>query len=163
MRTQDDLFPADFDGLKQITPADASLCTRLFIEVFSAPPWNYAWVTEEKSGRYINDLLNAPGSLSFFYFLRGKPVGICIGSVNDYFFAPQYKIEEFAVLPSRQRQGVGSLMLDAVEEALKKRGVSYVFLQTSSTIPAYDFYLKKDYSAIPENVFLIKEIGRDSV
>jgi aminoglycoside 6'-N-acetyltransferase I len=145
-------------ALTPVALADAPVCIRLFVDVFTNPPWNHEWVTEERAERYIKNLLSASGALSFLYCENGQPVGLCIGSLNDYFFAPQYKIEEFIVDTKRQQKGIGSAMLAAVEAEMARRGVGYIFLQTSKTIPAYDFYSKRGYTVIEDNVFFIKEI-----
>ena len=137
---------------------DASVCTRIFVDVFSNPPWEYPWITDEKSGRYIEDIFRSPGFLGFLYYQDDRLAGFCIGSINDYFFDPQYEIKELAIRVESQRQGTGSKMLLEIEQNLAQNGVTLIFLHTSRTIPAYRFYIKNGYAPVDDNVYFMKEI-----
>ena len=139
-------------------PTDAPLCTRLFFDVFSNPPWEYPWITIENVRRYMDDMLSLPGALSFLYYENETLTGLCIGGVNDYFLEPQYEIKEFAISQTRQRKGAGTRMLAEVENYLAKSGINTIFLHTSRSIPAYDFYKKNGYTTIEDNVYFVKQL-----
>ena len=70
-----------------------------------------------------------------------------------------YEIKELAVSYESQRKGVGTRMLDLIEEYLsEKRNVEFISLQTAWLSPAYDFYIKNDYTMSEDNAFLAKRI-----
>jgi ribosomal protein S18 acetylase RimI-like enzyme len=58
----------------------------------------------------------------------------------------------FAVLPHRQRSGVGRLLYQAAEEWLRGQGVHTVLLHTAlSNQPLVDFYTARGFRLIEEN------------
>jgi ribosomal protein S18 acetylase RimI-like enzyme len=145
--------------LKLVNSEDAGECAEVFYSAFTGPSMGNGWLTPEMAARYIGDIIASPGSLGFMYYRNDMLTGICVGGVSDYFIEPQYEIKEFAVIPSSQRRGAGSRMLREVERYLRKeRGIKYIFLHTSRTIPAYAFYLKNDYTPVDDNVYFIKKI-----
>jgi len=133
-------------------------CADLFFGVFTNPPWNYYWVTEDSAWRYVDDLFKCPGALGFLFFEENVAIGFCVGAVHDYFMAKQYEIKEYAVLTAYQGKGFGGRMLEGVEKFLRESGVANVFLHTSASIPACDFYLRNGYEIIKDNVFVSKNI-----
>jgi aminoglycoside 6'-N-acetyltransferase I len=137
---------------------DIRLCAELFTAVYTAPPWQNDSVTIEKAERYIGDMTHAPGFLGYTYYIDDKMAGMVLGTISDYFFEPQYKIEELAVYAAYRRQNVGTKMLQAAEADLRTRGVAFITLQTGSNIPAYPFYLKNEYMLVEENVYMVKSL-----
>jgi ribosomal protein S18 acetylase RimI-like enzyme len=73
----------------------------------------------------------------------------------------RYDLYWIAVDPDKGRQGVGSLLLAAMEARLGKQGPARVYVDTSST-PGYqrarDFYEKNGYAAI----CILKDFYRDN-
>ena len=131
-------------------------CADIFTAVFTGPPWNNPNVTTEKAVRYLRDLMRTPGFLGFVYARGEDIVGMVLGTISDYFFDPQYKIEELAVDPACHRQGLGSKMLLETEQYLAERDVTHMILQTSATIPAYDFYRRNGYAVVEDTVCMMK-------
>lgn len=146
--------------LSVIREEDMPACAGIFKEIFTGEPWNQETVTTQNALRYIRDLSITPGFLGFVYHVDGQPAGMVLGTVNDYFFDPQYDIKELAVAVAYQRLGVGTRMLADVEAYLAARGVAFMLLQTSRMIPAYDFYIRNGYALVPETVNMAKEIKK---
>ena len=137
---------------------DVKVCAPMFVKVFTSPPWEYHWVTEDKARRYIEDILITPGSLCFLYYEESKLLGFCLGAVSDYFLEAQYEIKEFGILPQSQRQGSGSRMLGRIEEYLAESKIYSIFLHTSKNAPAYGFYVKNNYMLVENSVYLAKSV-----
>jgi ribosomal protein S18 acetylase RimI-like enzyme len=135
---------------------DISRCVRLFIDVFSDEPFKFGWLTEEGTSRYFRDITHTPGFLGFKYTDGSGIIGFCLGCVSDYYGTAQYDIKEIAVDTQKQRQGIGSIMLNEIESYLIKSNISSITLMTDITIPAYGFYTRRNYQQSKRNVQMFK-------
>ncbi|MDR3091815.1 MAG: GNAT family N-acetyltransferase [Clostridiales bacterium] len=133
----------------------------IYMAVFTAPPWNFSWLSKENVDRYFSDMFSSPPFAGFVCVCKNAAIGGCFGDISDYFAHSQYYIKEVFVDSRIQRNGVGSLFLRLAERRLKTIGVVSVTLFTSKTIPAYDFYLKNGYETEERNVYMAKFIGEE--
>ena len=129
-------------------PDDRHACIDLYVDVFTHAPWQYDWITAAKVARYFADLERTPCFRGFVLREIGQKslLGFCFGLLTDYFNSTNYEIKEIAVARTRQRQGVGSRLLQETEAWLRQRGVSTLTLTTRRDIDAYAFYTKNDYT-----------------
>jgi ribosomal protein S18 acetylase RimI-like enzyme len=78
---------------------------------------------------------------------QNQPVGyICFGLIP--LTVGRYDLYWVAVDPASGRQGIGSLLLQAMEESIRRQGAAHVYVDTSSTTgytPARAFYEKHGY------------------
>ncbi|GHV38435.1 hypothetical protein FACS189490_00370 [Clostridia bacterium] len=133
-------------------------CAALFLDVFTAAPWSFSWLTKESVMRYFGDFLKTPNFQGFVYTQNGCAAGACAGIINDYFLQKVYDIKEIFVSPNNQRGGVGSAMLAEIEKVLAAEKVNAVTLSTQRDIPAYSFYLKNKYEESADTVFFWKPL-----
>ena len=132
------------------------LCLNIYVDAFTAPPLNYAWLTKEKARRYIRDLTLTPGFLGYTYWVDGEIVAFCFGKLDNYFEGTMFSVEELAVASVCHGKGVGSEVMRLLETKLAGFAVAAITLQTSRNLPAYNFYLKNEYEEMTENVSLMK-------
>ena len=135
---------------------DFTDCVALFTAAFSAPPINFAFITNEKARRYLGDIAQLPNFCAFVYGTPETLDAFCFGTIDDYFHSPQYVIKEFAVNPTLHGKGIGSQFLREIETRLTEKGVTAISLQTSRTIPAFSFYKKNGFFESKETVTLMK-------
>ena len=134
----------------------ADACVDIYYRMFTAPEWNFTWLTKENARRYFNDLSAAPRFLGFVCLHGGRAAGCCFGEISDYFSSVQYTIKEIFIDPALQGKGYGSAFLTEIETDLKNRGVENIILSTSKGIKAFGFYQKNGFAVSPETVFLVK-------
>jgi len=139
--------------------SDLALCTKIYTAAFEAPPVNYGFITPEKATRYITDLTKTPGFLGYTYWQNGIMAAFCFGKLDNYFDGSVFKVEELAVHPGFHRQGIGTTVMQLMEEKLRFYRVSAISLQTSKDIPAYNFYVKNGYEEIQHSVCLAKMLS----
>ena len=99
--------------LKRLTIGDIETIKKLMLDIFSGEPWNDVW-TDAQLHRYVSELTGAENSLSFGLYQEGVPVGLALGRVKSWCTGTEYWVDEFGVLPGRQRRGLffnGSLKL----------------------------------------------------
>ena len=144
--------------LIKLTEADLEEAMTLYIDIFTQPPWN----DEYPSPAPVRELF-----LNHFhnnYFLgyglkdKGKLVAFSLGFQKLWIKGKEYYIEQFGVLPRRQRQGIGSFFLRLIQEQIKKEGLNAMILNTENGSPSEDFYRKNGFNAIEGLLTLAKEI-----
>jgi len=93
----------------------------LFTRWFNALPENHVWDEAAVRSKTIDDATYTP-ELMIAAEEEGTPVGFVLGSVvNETGW-----IKAFLVHPCRQRQGIGTMMFDVIEERFAKHGVQGV-------------------------------------
>ena len=141
--------------LKRLTIGDIETIKKLMLDIFSGEPWNDVW-TDAQLHRYVSELTGAENSLSFGLYQEGVPVGLALGRVKSWCTGTEYWIDEFGVLPGRQRRGLGSAFLRAIEAELLTQGISQLVLLTGRTVPAYRFYQNNGFEEQAETVLFVK-------
>lgn len=89
--------------LKRLTIGDIETIKKLMLDIFSGEPWNDVW-TDAQLHRYVSELTGAENSLSFGLYQEGVPVGLALGRVKSWCTGTEYWVDEFGVLPERQRR-----------------------------------------------------------
>ena len=69
-------------------------------------------------------------------------------------------IEEFCIKTELQRRGLGARFLGLIENEIRKRGVSQLFLITQRNVPAYGFYQKHGFQELEQHVSFFKALNR---
>ena len=144
--------------LKRFTIGDIETIKKLMLDIFSGEPWNDVW-TDAQLHRYVSELTGAENSLSFGLYQEGVPVGLALGRVESWCTGTEYWVDEFGVLPGRQRRGLGSAFLRAIEAELLTQGISQLVLLTGRTVPAYHFYRSNGFEEQTETVLFVKSIA----
>lgn len=144
--------------LKRLTIGDIETIKKLMLDIFSGEPWNDVW-TDAQLHRYVSELTGAENSLSFGLYQEGVPVGLALGRVESWCTGTEYWVDEFGVLPGRQRRGLGSAFLRAIEAELLTQGISQLVLLTGRTVPAYRFYQNNGFEEQTETVLFVKSIA----
>jgi len=136
--------------------SDFDDCVHLYCDAFNAPPLEYTWLTPQKALRYIRDLTKTPNFMGYTYWLDGEMAAFCFGVLDNYFEGYMFEVEELAVAGKYHRTGIGSTVMQLLEKKLASYRVAAVNLQTSRSLPAFNFYVKNGYEEVPENVTLTK-------
>ena len=132
--------------------------TELYKKAFMGEPWNDDWSDEEQLTEYIKELAYAYHPLNYGLLVDGKLCAVSIGCIKHWWQGTEYYLDELFVEPSLQGNGIGSTFLEAIEEDIKKRGLSGIFLQTDNDKPSYQFYIKRGFKELPEHVSFFKEV-----
>ena len=134
---------------------------KLFLEVFSAEPWNDKWKSDEELLQYIRELTQNQNSLSLMLIDDfGEIVAVSLGYVFSWWQGKDYFIKEFFVRRESQCKGLGSEFLGLMEDFLLSREIESIWLLTERTVPAYRFYLKNGFTEEEELVFFQKSFRK---
>ncbi|MDO5157012.1 MAG: GNAT family N-acetyltransferase [Eubacteriales bacterium] len=143
---------------KRIGMNEIEMIKDLFFSVFTTEPWNDDWSDQKQLDLYLQDLVGQSNSLTYGLFEDDKLVGVSMGHIKHWYSGTEYYIEELFVQTSKQGNGIGTYFLKEIEKGIKNLGLVQIFLQTESTVPAYDFYIKNGFSELNEHVSFVKKI-----
>jgi len=93
------------------------------------------------------------GSLSFGAFIEGEIVGACVTNSNQIGISEIFNI---AIVPTRQKQGIGTKLLEFAIEQLASKGVIKVVLGTGTFGHQLTFYQRLGFrvDAVVKNFFI---------
>ena len=129
---------------------------RLYADIFMNEPWNDDWSDDARLQQYIRDLIGNNNSLTIGMFENDMLIGLSMGSILHWYSGIEYYIFEFCIKREKQRQGMGTVFLEQIEEYIKKKQVSHIVLQTERAVPAFRFYRKNGFVELEDNVSLYK-------
>ncbi len=133
----------------------------LFLDVFSAEPWNDEWKSDEEVSRYLGELTQNSNSLSLkLVDDTGSIVAASLGYVFSWWQGKEYFIKEFFVSRDSQGQGYGSTFLELMSNYLLERGIKAIWLITDRDFPAYRFYIKNGFTEAEDLVFFQKTLEK---
>lgn len=143
---------------KRIGVSETEIIKELFTGVFTIAPWNDDWSDGEQLDLYIQDLIGQNNSLTYGLFENGKLVGLSMGHIRHWYSGTEYYIDELCIQTDKQGNGIGTYFLEEIEKGIKELGMTKIFLQTGSNVPAYGFYQKNGFFELKELVSFVKRV-----
>src|SRR5690625_5228045 len=145
--------------IQRLHPEDYESLKKLFLDVFSKEPWNDKWEDEQQLDLYLSDLIDNKNSLPLIlYGDDGQLIGGSLGYIFHWWEGKEYFIKEFFISADKQNQGLGSFFLRILNDYLKDEDVQNIWLATEKDVPAYQFYLKNNFSELKNSVFFTKQV-----
>ncbi|MCC5621812.1 GNAT family N-acetyltransferase [Nostoc sp. CHAB 5715] len=129
-------------------------CAHLYIEVFNGEPWNEEWTFETAKARLF-EILNTPGFVGFV-FKQDELLGFVAGYCKQGQKSKSFYLEEICVRPNKQRQGIGTRLLNQLMDTLTAMEVTGVYLLTKKDGQAEAFYTKHGYQRSQHLIFMAK-------
>ncbi len=150
---------ADRLSFRNIGAADVELAASVFVECFSAPPWNEPW-TLAAAVRRIGLFASAPTFRGVLAIEGGRVVAMATGQVEGWLRGSLFLIQEICVVPRRQNAGVGTLLLDHLLGELQRNDdVSAVYLLTDAASSAESFYVARGFHRSERKIVLSLGLG----
>lgn len=112
---------------------------RIYVAAYRAAPYNATW-DSATAERIIREMKQRFPEECFVAELEGEVVGfiLCASLAGLRAF-----VEEFAVAPEHQGQGIGDALLRHVIEHYRQRDYPLLELIANWQAPAWDFYLRR--------------------
>ena len=144
-------------NIKIFTKKHIKLASCIYSDVFNSKPWNETWTAESAATRltYLHTLKN---SLGLCFFEDKKCVGFLIGHSEPYLNSTQFLIKELCVSSSFQKKGIATLLLQSLENHLKKKKIEYMMLITKKTTILSNFYKKNGFENLDNKQIFIKKM-----
>ncbi|MDJ0703878.1 MAG: GNAT family N-acetyltransferase [Leptolyngbyaceae cyanobacterium MO_188.B28] len=130
-------------------------CANLFISVFSNSPWNETW-TQEAALERLEDCYNTPGSYGIVAIVEDTVCGFAIGHAERWYQDKHFFLREMCVQSTKQRNGIGSKIIDLLQRSLVSERVSVIYLLTMRDSPAEAFYEKCGFLKNSKMIVMLK-------
>ncbi|BAY74096.1 hypothetical protein NIES25_05060 [Nostoc linckia NIES-25] len=130
-------------------------CAYLYVEVFNSEPWNEEWSFNTARTRLF-EIINTPGFVGFV-FKQDELLGFLGGYCKQGQKSKSFYLEEICVRPDKQRQGIGTKLLNKLMDTLIYIEVNRVYLLTNKDGQAETFYTKHGYQRNQQMIFMRKQ------
>jgi len=140
--------------IRLVREEDLAACGRIYAEAFSAPPYRERWNMDDAAEMLAGLLARDPESC--WCVEEGEQI---IG----FAFCTQFgkwraTIQEFAISPSHQRQGIGTSLMLHVLALFRARGVRSADLVVNRHAGAFGFYQKLGFHQPRDYTLMIRSL-----
>ena len=132
----------------------------LYSSAFKGEPWNDEWSDTFQLNEYVKEISGGYRALNYGLLIDGKLAAMSLGMMRHWWEGTNYNIEEFCVSPEMQGQGVGSRLMQLVENDIREKGLAGIFLQTDNDKPSYRFYMKNGFKELNSHVSFYKSVKK---
>ena len=143
--------------IKECTTEHITEYGKIYATAFSGEPWNDHWKLEDAE-IHIKEIMESKQSYGLEYLVDGKVAGFILGSSMLFHRGRMFEINDLAVHPEYQGQGIATKLLEACFEEMKKRGIKGVNLITQGDGFLPKFYEKHGFKKETEVILMGMEL-----
>ena len=143
--------------IKECTTEHITEYGKIYATAFSGEPWNDHWKLEDAE-IHIKEIMGSKQSYGLEYLVDGKVAGFILGSSMLFHWGRMFEINDLAVHPDYQGQGIATKLLEACLEEMKKRGIKGVNLITQGDGFLPKFYEKHGFKKETEVILMGMEL-----
>ena len=147
-------------NMENIYPAAIDHVTRygeIYATAFSGEPWNDAWTVED-AFVHVSEILESKQSYGLEYMVDGKVAGFILGTSMLFHYGRTFEINDLAVAPAYQRQGIAGRLLTHCLDDVKEQGIVGVHLITAGEGILPKFYEEFGFDKEKRVILMGKEI-----
>ena len=113
---------------------------------------------KETATKYLKDFFENKKFVGYVAEEEGRIIAGIFAHKKIWWNNSEVFIEEMFVDPARQGNGIGTALLNTVEEYVKKHGLAGITLSTNKYAPAPKFYEKNGFVDCEHVIFMAKEM-----
>lgn len=117
----------------------------IYADAFSGEPWHDAWTVEDATV-HVREILESPQSYGLECVVGCDVVGFILGSSMLFHYGRTFEINDLAVTPEFQGQGIGKKLLEGLLAQLRKKEIKAVHLITAAEGDLPAFYARHGFS-----------------
>ena len=144
--------------LRELSMENFEEIRSMFLEVFTAEPWNDDWSDDRQLREYLLDLMTVRTPLQLGLYKDGELIGISLGNIRHWWGGTEYYIEEICIRTSEQGRGLGTKFFELIAELIPSKGAAQIYLTTEKHVPAYEFYKKLGFQELDDHTAFFKEL-----
>lgn len=124
--------------IKHCTISHLDDYSKIYAAAFSGEPRNDNWSVDD-AAIHVKELLESKQAYGLECIVDGKVAGFILGTYMLFHYGRTFEINDLAVAPERQGQGIASKLLDRCLSDMKAQGIKGVHLITASEgwLPSY--------------------------
>ncbi len=133
------------------------------VDLFARDPMGQDEALEEEVRvDMIAEMKKIPTTMTYMAYHEGKVLGIvtCFIGFSTFTASKTFKIHDVAVHPDARGMGIGTLMLNKIEEEAAEMGCSKITLEVRTDNPAKKLYEREGFEyGEPKWWFMTKELS----
>lgn len=133
---------------------------RIYAAAFSGEPWHDVW-KEEDAVIHVGELMECPQSYGLECVVNGEVAGFLLGTSMLFHYGRTFEINDLAVEPKFQGQGIASRLMDRAMADLKQMGIVGVHLITAADGWLKEFYKRYGFEREERVVLMGMEMGEN--
>ncbi len=130
--------------IRIMNSADLSQCGEIYAMAFPKEHWGIDW-TADNAKEYLIDYFEQKKFVGYVYEEESEVIGCVFALCKLSGSKQEIYINEMAVRPDRQGQGIGKKLLNSIIDYSKENDFAGVVLYTSEYAPASKFYEKNGF------------------
>ena len=130
--------------IRKMKKEDLQKCGEIYAKAFPMEHWGIDW-TADNAREYLTDYFEQKKFVGYVYEEDDVIIGCIFALCKISGSKKEIYINEMAVLPERQGQGIGTQLLKSILDYSKGEGLTGVVLYTSEYAPAFKFYEKNGF------------------
>ena len=125
--------------IRKMKKEDLQQCGEIYAMAFPIEYWGIDW-TPDNAKEYLLDYYEQRKFVGYVYEEDDTIIGCIFAICKISGSKKELYINEMAVVPERQGQGIGRQLLNEVLDYSREAGLAGVVLYTSEYAPAFKFY-----------------------
>lgn len=142
---------------REISLTDVDQCAKLFVAIFSNPPWNETW-SFDTAKRRLSDCAHSPNFFGILMEDSDALHGFAFGNIQYYGMERHYYLLELCIRTDRQREGIGTQIMTSLRDRMKSEGVARIYTLTARDSPAHNFYEKLGYYTSRKMTMMVQKL-----
>lgn len=146
---------------RQFEEADLEACVELFVSTFAQPPCGETWEPAVVRER-LEQIVKTPGS--FGVVIGGSGIdGFALGFSEPWHEGTHFYLKEMCIAHDRQRQGLGTRLMDSLSAGLAMRDTRQIYLLTARGDMSEAFYAKAGFYTSPKMILMARRFETDNL
>lgn len=132
-------------------------CAKIYVETFNSEPWNDKW-DQATAYKRLADIYNAPGFYGLVAFDGKEMKAAVLGNLEQWYEGYMYSLKEMFVKQGHKGSGLGSKLMNELEDSIKEIGANSIVLFTSKGDQTEKFYTKNGLTTDQDMIMMHKKI-----
>ena len=129
----------------------------IYAAAFSGEPWNDPWKPKDAM-IHVGELLACKQAYGLEYVVNGEVAGFILGTSMLFHYGRTFEINDLAVAPAYQRQGIAGRLLTHCLDDMKEQGIVGVHLITAGEGNLPKFYEEFGFSKESRVILMGREL-----
>ncbi len=142
--------------IRQMQVEDLKRCGEIYAQAFPIEHWGIDW-NPDNARAYLSDFYEQKKFVGYVYEENSEIVGCVFAHCKISGSKRELYINEMAVLPQMQGQGIGRALLNTVLQYSREIGLAGVVLYTSEYAPAAKFYERNGFKLSQGTICMYRE------
>lgn len=144
-------------NIRQMKVEDISGCADILCSVYNNELWMCRW-EKDTAVEYLHDFFENKKFVGYVAEKDGVLIAGIFAHEKVWWNNSEVYVEEMFVKPDEQGNGIGTALLNKVEEYIKEHGLAGITLSTNKYAPAPKFYEKNGFVNCEHVIFMAKEM-----